>query len=93
MNVIISIVSVLIIVFVLSSLVGLFQARRDIKRHKNEDNTLRRSRKEVINEKLKGDINISNDSDVLSAISSLSPQEQELFKSELYKKLNEGSVK
>lgn len=93
MNVFLSILFILVAVFIVSSLVGLLQARRDIRKNKNEDNKFRKSRKDVINEKLNVDTDSDSGADVLSRIANLSPQEQELFKSELLKKFNEGSVK
>lgn len=93
MNVLLSILFILVAVFIVSSLVGLLQARRDIRKNKNEDNKFRKSRKDIINEKLNADTDSDSGADVLSRIANLSPQEQELFKSELLKKFNEGSVK
>ena len=84
MAVLSSIVSVLVFVFLVSAVVGLFLAVRDIRKNKNTDCSFRKSRKERIKETLSDD----SDNSVLDSINNLTPDQQELFRSELLKKFD-----
>jgi len=84
MSVLATIISVLTLVFLFSSAVGLFLAVRDIRKNKNGDNSFRKTRKARIKESLADD----TDNNVLDRVNNLSPDEQELFRAELLKKFN-----
>ena len=84
MSVLATIISVLALVFLFSSAVGLFLAVRDIRKNKNGDNSFRKTRKARIKESLADD----TDNNVLDRVNNLSPDEQELFRAELLKKFN-----
>ena len=84
MSVLATIISVLTLVFLFSSAVGLFLSVRDIRKNKNGDNSFRKTRKARIKESLADD----TDNNVLDRVNNLSPDEQELFRAELLKKFN-----
>lgn len=85
MQIISLILTVLVVVFIVSSLCGLFRAKRDIRKNKTQDMRSRPKRKDFIKGKLGADI---MPSDLLNSLNNLSPQEQELFESELLKNFN-----
>lgn len=85
-SVILLIFSVLAVIFVLASLLGLFLAWRDIKKNKNSDCKFRSTRKSTI----KNNSVLTNSLSAVDTYNSLSAADQEKFKSELLKKLNEG---
>lgn len=85
MQIISLILTVLVVVFIVSSLCGLFRAKRDIKKNKTQDMRSRPKRKDFIKGKLGPDL---MPSDLLNSLNNLSPQEQELFQRELLKKFN-----
>ena len=78
---------ILLVVFLVSSLIGAFLAIRDIKKNKNSVSEPRLSRQERI-KAFDSDAVNSSDMSVLSDIANLSPEQQEIFKSELCKKFN-----
>lgn len=85
MQIISLILTVLVVVFIVSSLCGLFRAKRDIRKNKTQDMRSRPKRKDFIKGKLGADI---MPPDLLNSLNNLSPQEQELFQRELLKKFN-----
>lgn len=85
MQIISLILTVLVVVFIVSSLCGLFRAKRDIKKNKTQDMRSRPTRKDFIKGKLGADF---MPPDLLNSLNNLSPQEQELFQRELLKKFN-----
>lgn len=91
MSILSTTLSVLVITFIICALVGVFQAKRDIRKNKNEDNKFRKSRKEIIKERQNPDFNISNSRDILSAVSGLSDEQRAEFQRQLLAKLQEGS--
>lgn len=91
MSILSSVLSVLVITFIICALVGVFQAKRDIRKNKNEDNKLRRSRKEIIKERQNPDFNISNSRDILSVVGCLSDEQRAEFERQLLAKFKEGS--
>lgn len=91
MSILSSVLSVLVITFIICALVGVFQAKRDIRKNKNEDNKLRRSRKEIIKERQNPDFNISSGRDILSAVGALSDEQRAEFERQLLAKFKEGS--
>ena len=86
LSIVLTIVSVLAVVFVISSLLGLFLSWRDIKKNKNPDCKFRTTRKG----KIKNNNMLASGLSAVDSYNSLSAAEQEQFKSELLKKLNEG---
>ena len=70
-------------IFVACCLVGIFRARSDIRKHKNDDCSFRQSRKEVIDEKTERATTINTPVDALNAYNSLSEEQREQFKQEL----------
>lgn len=87
-DVILVILSVLAVIFVISSLLGLFLSWRDIKKNKNHDCKFRSSRKS----KIKNNNLLRDNLSAVDTYNRLSPADQEKFKSELLKKLNEGGI-
>lgn len=87
-SVILLVVSVLAVIFVLASILGLFLAWRDIKKNKNLDCKFRSSRKS----KIKNNNLLRDNLSAVDTYNRLSPADQEKFKSELLKKLNEGGI-
>lgn len=91
MSILSTTLSVIVITFIICALVGVFQAKRDIRKNKNEDNKLRRSRKEIIKERQNTNSDISNSRDVLSALGVLSDEQRAEFQRQLLAKFQEGS--
>lgn len=90
-DILITLLYVVVGTLVICAFLGYAQARRDIRKNKNEDNKLRRSRKEIIKERKNSDIYISSCGDVLSAVSSLSDEQRAEFQRQLLAKFQEGS--
>lgn len=91
MNVLFIIIAVLLSVFVVSSLVGLFRARSDIKKNKNEDSKYRLSRKDVIEEKRASNSAFPDSSILFNQLANLTDSEKEQFRAELAKRLSGGA--
>ena len=75
------------VIFLVCSVVGIFRARSDIKKHKNDDCNFRKTRKEVIAEKCNADTDSADCSDVLRSINNLSDEDKEEFKRQLLAKI------
>ena len=71
------------IIFISCFVVGIFRARADIRKHKNDDCSFRQSRKDVIAEKAERAPTLINPADALDAYNSLSEEQREQFKREL----------
>ena len=91
MDLLVTLLSILALTFVVCSIIGIFRARADIKKHKSDDCTFRKSRKEVIFEKQNADINSAGGADVLRRISALSDDERQEFERQLRLRFEEGS--
>ena len=91
MDTLITILSVLAFTFVVCSIIGVFRARADIKKHKSDDCTFRKSRKEIIREKQNADNNNAGGADVLRRISALSDDERQEFERQLRLRFEKGS--
>lgn len=89
-DILVTLISILAITFVVCSIVGVFRARADIKKHKSDDCTFRKSRKEIIQEKQNADINNAGGADVLSRINNLSETERQEFQRQLMERFKEG---
>ena len=90
MDILVTLLAIFAITFVVCSLIGIFRARADIKKHKSDDCSFRATRKEVIAQKLNGDNNNFGGGDVLSRISALSDEERQEFERQLRLKFEEG---
>lgn len=93
MSILSTTLTILVFTFIICALVGVFQAKRDIRKNKNDDNKLRQSRKEIIKERQNADTNISSCGDVLHAVGSLSDEERAEFQRQLLARFQEGSDK
>lgn len=91
MDILVTLLAIFAITFVVCSLIGIFRARADIKKHKSDDCSFRKSRKEVISQKLNTDNNNAFGGDVLSRISALSDEERQEFERQLRLKFEKGS--
>lgn len=78
------------LIFLVCSCVGIFRARSDIKKHKNDDCNFRRTRQEVIAEKTERSVNVVNPADALDAYNSLSEEQREQFKRELLSRFQQA---
>lgn len=87
MSVFLTIMWYVLLVFIVCALLGLFRARRDIRRHKEDDMQLRKTRKEVISEKCNANTDSVDCSDVLRSINNLSDEDKEEFKRQLLAKI------
>lgn len=90
-DILITLLYVVVGTLVVCAILGYAQARRDIRKNKNEDNKLRRSRKEIIKERQNPDFNIPNSRDILSAVGGLSDEQRAEFERQLLAKFKEGS--
>ena len=90
MDILVTLLAIFAITFVVCSLIGIFRARADIKKHKSDDCSFRKSRKEVIAQKLNVDNNNAFGGDVLSRIGALSDEERAEFERQLRLKFEEG---
>lgn len=78
------------IIFISCFVVGIFRARADIRKHKNDDCSFRQSRKDVIAEKAERPVNVVNPADALDAYNSLSEEQREQFKQELLSRFQQA---
>ena len=90
MDILVTLLAIFAITFVVCSLIGIFRARADIKKHKSDDCSFRKSRKEVIAQKLNSDNCDPFGADVLSRINNLSDEERAEFERQLRLKFEEG---
>ena len=91
MDILVTLLSIFALTFVVCSVIGIFRARADIKKHKSDDCSFRKSRKEIIQEKQNVDINDVGGADVLSRINNLSDEERQEFIRQLRSRFEEGS--
>lgn len=91
MSVFITIMWYVLLVFIVCAVLGLFRARRDIRRHKEEDMQLRKTRKEVIQEKQANSSDINSGADALRAFSGLSDEQKAEFRKQLLARFQERS--
>lgn len=86
-DMILTILTVFAVIFVVCSLVGIFRARADIRKNKNDDNFFRPTRKETIKHKM--DMGVNCPADVFAAVNSLSADEKAEFQRQLLAKFNQ----
>lgn len=91
MSVFLSIMWYVLLVFIVCAVLGLFRACRDVKRHKEEDTELRKTRKEVIQEKQAACSDINSSADALRAFSGLSDEQKAEFRKQLLARFQERS--
>lgn len=89
-DILVTLLVIFAFLFLICFVVGIFRARKDIKKHKNDDCSFRRSRKEVIFEKLNDNNSRPVDNSVLSRLSNLTDEERQEFERQLLERFNAG---
>ena len=89
-DILVTLLVIFAFLFLICFAVGIFRARQDIKKHKNDDCSFRHSRKEAIFEKLNDNSTRPIDNSVLSRLSNLTDEERQEFERQLLERFKAG---